>query len=781
MRLSCALHFSHSCTEKNKMTEKTTEKIDEKQIDAELEQSNEKTTRTPTEAERKLVQLAVKQYEGYQSDYSDEITKAKDDIAFCVDGDHWTIGDKDVKAEREADGRLAFTKNRAPGFIDNVTGDVRQNMPRIKFRPVDSKTDPKLADIYNAGIKYVESISRAHRQYIPAFEQACTGGYPGWCQLLTDYVDDESFEQDISVRFIPSQFGPALDPTATILDEPRKGGPKWGIIPKGMSWVEYNERFPNASLKSWDQAKNEKAKWCNDKTVTVASYYRAVPTQDVLYRFEGVAKMMRGKSDEYKTFIEQNPDAKPTRERKVITWEIKHYLINGVEVLEGPESWAGKFIPLIPFEGKWFMDNGKKKYRSVYHEAKDANRQEDLWASTITELLIDEPYMATPKQIGAHKTMWEARNKKKFGVLYYEPDDRLPQGNRPVKEDNSQKLQGAFNMVRQTIDDEKALANVYNASLGQTGNETSGRAINARDAQSNTTNFAFVDNGMVAPLEYLAMQFVDLFPKIYDYEMTLKITGEDDREAGEVTINKTEPVEGKDGIETGVMHEVKDKQGNVVQQLFKDLADVRFNITVDVGPGMKTQRMEATDTLVKLAQGNPMMSEIGGDLLAKSIDGFQYDEEIARRYEIALNLKYPGMIEKEGEDPQAGIQAAVQQAVEQFKQQMMPQMQQLEANIQSTNQALQVKEAEKQKLLQENQKLQAEKDAATQLMKDKERELTLELREFRLEQREKELQAQTGKTEGEEGVKSELTDLQKQVAQLAESFEKFMNQKQEAA
>ena len=694
-----------------------------------------------SEDEKDIVSLAVKQYKAYHVELDEEQTKARDDIRF-VGGDHWFIDGKDIKAERTKNNKLSFTKNRAPGFIDNVTGDVRQNMPRIKYRPTDSNTDPKLAEIYNSAILYMQAISRAHRQYIPAFEQACTGGYPGWCQLVTEFVDPAvNDEQDIFIKFIPSQFGPALDHTATDLDEPGKGGPKWGHVPKFMTWVDFNDEYPNATAKSWDSVSDKGNEWFKQEGVTVCSYYKAVPVQETRHDFDdpmqpGSTKSLIASSAEYKAFTEQYPDAEPAKSRKFFKWRIDHYVINGSEVLKGPEVWAGKFIPIIPFEGKWFYADGKKQYRSVYREAKDANRMENWMASEMIELMADEPYIGSPEMIEGHEEMWDKKNKKQYGFLYAKPDNGL----LPRKEDNGQKLSSLFRSVPQMIDDEKSLTNIYSASRGETSNETSGRAINARDAQSNTTNFAFVDNGIITPLEYIALQFSDLFPKIYDYEKTLKIIGEDEREQGEVTINKTMPVPGTSGVDRGTVHEFRNTRGEIVKRVLSDLAHVRFDITVDVGPGMKTQRMEAVDSMIRMSQGNSVFAEASSGQVARMLD-YPDAEKIAERTEFILNTKYPG-IDQVGKDeeggsgsPQAKTQQAVQQATEQIKQQMMPVMQQSADMIERL-------QAEIQKRDQEAQSLKAKIDAATIAMKDATTKQAIQGQEFDLSLREEKLQAE---------------------------------------
>lgn len=733
---------------------------EKERVDTELgEREGDKAgSRTPSEDESRLVKLAVKQYTDYHEFYSGEIAAAKEDILFRGGGDgQWIVDGIDYKAIRTADDKLSLTKNRVPAFVDNVTGDLRQNLPRIKYSPSDSKTDPKLAEIYNAAVRYMQSVSRAHRQLIPAFEQACNAGYPGWIQLLTDYVDAEKGdEQEIYMRFIPSQFGPALDHTSIVLDEPGKGGPKWGHIPQFYTWAEFKDRFPDARATSWDAVKDlGMPDLFNQQGVTVMSYYRAVPTKkcrcDMMVNGQ-IVRMLKS-SDEYKAFCKANPDMKPETEREFTKWRIDHYLMTGSEILLGPEPYIGKFIPLIPLEGKYYYDaEGKKRFSSVFRDAKDAFRMENWMSSELIELMSDEPYMGDPRMIKGAEKIWQSKNKKKVGWL----PATVVDGQLPRKEDNSQKLQGLFRMIPQMIDDGKAIIGIHNASLGATSNETSGRAINARDAQSTTTNFAFTDNGMIAPCEYIGMQFIDLFPKVYDYEKTFKIMGEDGQENGSVTINKTKPTMGDDGVQDGpTYHEFKGKRGEI-QELMADLDHVRFDITVDVGPGAKTQRMEAVESMVRMSQSSPVFAEASAGQVAKMLD-YPDSDKIAKRVDFIMNIKYQG-IDQVGDDepnsPQARTRAAVQQAIEQFKQSIQP-------GLAQTEQAMQQMQAQLQENDQEKASLQAKVDASIMAMKDK-------TAEWEQKERERELRAELEREKIDATVRvAELGVEQAQAAQLA--------------
>ena len=58
----------------------------------------------------------------------------------------------------------------------------------------------------------------------------------------------------------------------------------------------------------------------------------------------------------------------------------------------------------------------------------------------------------------------------------------------------------------------KATTGIYSAALGEQSNETSGRAILARQREGDTANFAYIDN-LSRAIRYSARVIIDLIPK----------------------------------------------------------------------------------------------------------------------------------------------------------------------------------------------------------------------------------------------------------------------------
>lgn len=86
-------------------------------------------------------------------------------------------------------------------------------------------------------------------------------------------------------------------------------------------------------------------------------------------------------------------------------------------------------------------------------------------------------------------------------------------------------------------------------------------------------------------------------------------------------------------------------------------------MTVDTGPSYHTQRQEASEALTQLAQANPQLMQVAGDIVVRSFD-FPMAEELAKRLEKTLP---PNLKEQEG---QPELPPEVQQHIEMLGQQV---------------------------------------------------------------------------------------------------------------
>ncbi len=542
---------------------------------------------------------------------------AIEDLKFVLGGDEqW---DKEAITARA--GRPRLTINKLPKFVRQVTGDQRQNRPDIKVRPVDSSSDPTMAKIIEGHIRNIQYNSYASIAYDNAFKHAVAGGYPGWWRVETKYAEDDTFDQDIMIEGILNQFCVYPDPE-TVHDVYR-GGLEWCFVTETMSKSKFEQLFPKDEITGWtEQGTGENLDgWLLDDTIRVAEYYYKEIVEKTLYKLQDGSTIDSSKvKNEH---IIPSPDGKGKslmiqgqpypilKERKVKAKQVKWCLVTGHKILEGPKDWAGKYIPLVPVYGDTWTIEGKTYYKSLIRDAKDAQKVYNYTVSQNMEMAALQPkvpYKVTPAQIKGHESQWNQLNNYPFPYVLYNPDPNT--GGAPQREQGATVNTVFVQMAQQATSDMKDTIGIYDAALGQSSNERSGVAIFARQRESDVGMFEFIDNYGRA-ITFTGKILVDLVPRIYDTERTIRTLGEDDSH-GIVPINKI--VVNPDGSQT----------------LINDITAGKYDIAITVGPSYTTQRMQAAESMMKLIQSVPQLMSVIGDLVIKNMD-WPGSEKIAER------------------------------------------------------------------------------------------------------------------------------------------------------
>ena len=326
----------------------------------------------PTEKDRKLLREVQDCLKRAIDDDGTNRQDAKADLEFiAVEGAQWPAK---IRAEREADNRPCLTINKMPVFIDQVVGDQRMNRPAIKVRPVDSKGDVKIANIYGGWIKHVQKISKADLATDHAFEHAVACGYGAW-RVVTKFIPG-TFDQEAYIEKIENAlavyWGKHLEYDCS--------DAKYCIIISDMERDEYKEKY-NVEPMAFNTANAAFVDgWATDKTVRVAEYFVKEPINKILYLLEDgtvVDKLEAGQ--------------KSVRKRQTEEYKIMWYLLSGDRILDSKE-WAGKkYIPVVPIWGKELNIAGKRVVRGLIRHAKDPQRMYNYWQALSLNTLLPSP------------------------------------------------------------------------------------------------------------------------------------------------------------------------------------------------------------------------------------------------------------------------------------------------------------------------------------------------------------------------------------------------------
>jgi len=611
--------------------------------------------------DEKLLELARKRFKAAAEAEQKLRDEALIDFEFRI-GNQWPDG---VKLQREQDGRPALTINRIPQFLRQVTNEQRLSRPSVQVNAVDSGADVETAEIYQGLTRHIEVSSDAEAAYDTAFECATTGGF-GWLRINTEYCNDESFDQDIRVERILNPFSVYVDPAAVQPDRRDMG---WAFVVEDFDPDEYRAMYPDseaAGLSDFSSIGDAAPDWRPGGNIRVAEYFRIeTKRRELLLMVDGSVVF----ADEFEI---APPAAAILRRRTVEERQVKWCKINGVEVLE-QRDWAGKWIPLVPVLGDEVSVNGERHLFGMVRFARDPQRMYNYWVSSATETIAlapRAPFIGVEGQFEGHEAQWRQANVRSFAYLEYKPTSVGGQPVPPPQRNFAEPpIQAIMASIGQADNDLKATMGIYDASLGQRGPESSGRAILARQRESDTANANYGDN-LRRAIKHVGRILIDLIPKIYDSERVVRILRPDGT-SDMVPVNQ--PFEDKG-----------------VARIY-DLSAGKYDVTISTGPSYQTQRQEAAASMIELAKVEPRLMQVAGDLVVGNMD-WPGSAEIAGRLKKLL----PPELQDVGQDGQTELppEAQAQMAA------MGQQIQQLTAALEESARALETKQIEAEGRLQ---------------------------------------------------------------------------------
>lgn len=530
--------------------------------------------------------------------------EALEDLKFRA-GEQWP---DQVLQERRAAGRPVLTLNRMPQFVRQVTGEIRQNSPAIVVRPVDGGTDPALAATMTGLIRHIEQASDAQVAYVTAAESAAVCGV-GHFRIVTEYAGDDAFEQDIRIRRIANPFAVWWDPDA---QEMTREDARWCFVTERLPLADFKARWPAARTAGFDgpgEGGGEEARWWDGDCVRVAEYWVKRPVVRRLALLAGGATVDATGLDEAALAA-----LAPVRTRRAEGHKVERWLLNGVEILEGPVEWAGRHIPIVPVIGEEVHVGDRTVRHGIVRYAKDPQRLYNYWRSTAAETIAlapKAPWLVTPRQIEGQKAAWEGANRGNPAYLPFNPDPAAPPPQRIAP---AWPPAAMFQEAGIAAEDMKAVTGIHDASLGAPGNEISGRAILARQREGDTGTYAYIDN-LARAIRQAGRILIDLIPRIYDTERGIRILGEDGTQRF-AAINTVVP-------------------GPAGPTILNDLSAGKYDVTVETGPGFSTRRVEAAETMMAFVQAVPQAGALIADLIARNMD-WPGAEAIAERLRRAL-------------------------------------------------------------------------------------------------------------------------------------------------
>ena len=217
------------------------------------------------------------------------------------------------------------------------------------------------------------------------------------------------------------------------------------------------------------------------------------------------------------------------RERQCQTHKVVMSVVSGSEELDGPHETVFHRIPIITgYANRHFVD-GRWRWCGMVRFSRDPQKLVNYNLTTGQEILGKQQKatpIVTPKMLeGAGvKALWDNANVLDTPYLPITPDPMMPGGPQfltppPIHAAYAQMAQLAVDML-------KASDGIYDASVGARSNETSGRAIMARQQEGDTATFDYQD-ALVKGKQSTGEVINHALAAIYDTPRQVRIIGKD--------------------------------------------------------------------------------------------------------------------------------------------------------------------------------------------------------------------------------------------------------------
>lgn len=658
--------------------------------------TEEKKRKFTEDEEKKILELAKKRFDRSADAFSPCYTKAIEVLRFKY-GEQWT---EEQKKKREAASRPALTINEMSKFSNLVCGEMRRNKVQIKVAPANAKSSRANATVRAGMIKNIEYQSEAEIIYDHAGKMLVDCGFAAG-RVLSRYCNDEEnpFLQELYIAPLDNPFAVHPDPDAP--DSRFYSDGEYFFIDSPMTLEDFKEAYGEDAVPTAvdNTDGTEKERWYGKDDVRVREYFykeysvkKMVQLSDdrIMERSEAeriIASMSQtlqevkadqdAKRAEAQTagmeFDEQPVDTSevPTivKERDVEIPHIKWVKITATKILESNE-WPGTMIPVAFATGEYTNIAGERRYDGLFKDSMDPqklinNAYTSLWE--IVALMPKQPWKASAKMIEGYEQDYLAANAENFPVLKYKHDPNFP-GKTPEQNIPGMVPQAMYTILQECKQNLKDSVGMYNADVGDQGPEVSGKAILARQAPGDTSTYVYHDNraGFVAQLGKILN---DALPHYYDSERDVRLLGFNGKDAT-VPINTTagkamqamrDNPERYQGIDKRNLNKAM-KNGNATP--FNNITEGKYNIVVSTGPAYQTQREEAAESILKVAQIAGRTNPADLWHLVNTLD-FPGAEDWAD----TIRKRVPqGMLpEKEDEEPPQPIPPSPEQIVEMSK------------------------------------------------------------------------------------------------------------------
>ncbi len=548
--------------------------------------------------------------------------------------------------------------NILEAYISRQRGEFSKQEPSLSVSSIDgsSDVDPQLISTVEGHIRHIFYESNRDNMEYDIYTDILSGGFSAM-KITTDYANEMSFDQNIKISRV---FDPTMCGFDMLARDSHKGDGRFCFELFPMSRDDFEDKYGTDATESmkftkqmggfnWSYSNN------NEEIVLVAQYYEKKKSK------QKIVQLINGKvmtTDDYEKFVDwwrnnpriiAQPPATVGKSRVTDIINIcRHTLVEG-QTLEYVDT-DYKKLPIIFVDGNSQMmrqgEGGAAEQVTrpyVYHALGIQKLKNFAGVNLANELenMVQQKWMVAKESIPpGYEDPW--MNPQNVATMMFnafkddDPNIPLPVPQAVPRIPAPPEVKDTF-----TLSDEmtQAILGSYDQSLGVNANQLSGIALQEGITQSNATAMPFIV-GYLKALNRAGEIVVDLLPK---YVMT----------------PRNLPVKSINGKNSFAPVNYPNSQ-----QL--DYPTGALQVKVEAGVNFEIQKARSLDTLTKLMQVSPFLSQYLGtteqgletlldnidirgiDALKQGVSGFckQQQQQQQQQQQMAMQMN-PILVKKQ--------------------------------------------------------------------------------------------------------------------------------------
>jgi hypothetical protein len=359
--------------------------------------------------------------------------------------------------------------------------------------------------------------------------------------------------------------------------------------------------FPDGSGMSVGDDRKANAYWQKAEMITVGEFFYIKKTNRTLVLMSNGA--VYEDNEDFKKVRDEleaiGVTVKDTRDRPKNTVWVRKF--DGSDWLEDERETVFSYIPLIPTYGNFKIFENKLIYWGVVEKILDPCRVFNYAKSREIEegaLAPRAKWWMTETQALGHENELATLNTNAEAYQIYNHDPEAP--GAPQQNGGALINAGLVTLSESMRSLVGQQAGMHAANMGDNPGLQSGVAIEKLQNKGDTGTIKYFSAQEVA-ICHTARILIDAIPAVYEGERQVRILKEDSS-FEMVTLNEQVP-----DMETGEIVSLN------------DLSQGKYDVTCSAGPSFQNRQQETVASIVEMAQVDPSIIQMGGDVLLGNV------------------------------------------------------------------------------------------------------------------------------------------------------------------